>query len=30
VFLVEAWPDTPNAALHPGLPVDVTLATAGR
>jgi HlyD family secretion protein len=24
VFLVEAWPDTPNAALHPGLPVDVT------
>lgn len=26
VFLVEAWPDTPNAALHPGLPVDVALA----
>jgi HlyD family secretion protein len=30
VFLVEARPDTPNPALHPGLPVDVTLATAGR
>jgi hypothetical protein len=30
VFLVEAWPDTPNPALHPGLPVDVTLATAAR
>jgi HlyD family secretion protein len=26
VFLVEAWPDTPNPALHPGLPLDVTLA----
>jgi HlyD family secretion protein len=26
VFLVEAWPRTPNPALHPGLPVDVTLA----
>ena len=30
VFLVEAWPDTPNPALHPGLPVDVTLATRAR
>jgi HlyD family secretion protein len=27
VFLVEAWPDTPNPALHPGLPVEVALAT---
>jgi HlyD family secretion protein len=26
VFLVEARPDAPNAALHPGLPVEVTLA----
>ena len=26
VFLVEAWPAQPNPALHPGLPVDVTLA----
>jgi len=26
VFLVEAWPDTPNPALHPGLPVEVALA----
>jgi len=30
VFLVEAWPATPNPALHPGLPVDVTLATRTR
>lgn len=30
VFLVEAWPDTPNPALHPGLPVEVTLASAIR
>jgi len=28
VFLVEAWPDTPNPALHPGLPVEV-LRNAG-
>ena len=27
VFLVEARPDQPNPALHPGLPVEVTLAT---
>ena len=26
VFLVEARPDQPNPALHPGLPVEVTLA----
>jgi HlyD family secretion protein len=26
VFLVEAWPRAPSAALHPGLPVDVMLA----
>ena len=26
VFLVEARPDTPNPALHPGLPVEVTRA----
>jgi HlyD family secretion protein len=26
VFLVEARPDTPNAAFHPGLPVEVALA----
>jgi HlyD family secretion protein len=26
VFLVEAWPAQPNAALHPGLPVEVLLA----
>jgi len=25
VFLVEARPDVPNAALHPGLPVEVSL-----
>ena len=25
VFLVEARPDVPNAALHPGLPVEVTV-----
>jgi HlyD family secretion protein len=25
VFLVEARPDTPNPALHPGLPVEVSL-----
>jgi HlyD family secretion protein len=24
VFLVEAWPDSPNPALHPGLPVEVS------
>jgi HlyD family secretion protein len=30
VFLVEAWPDTPNPALHPGLPVEVALATHTR
>jgi HlyD family secretion protein len=27
VFLVEARPDAPNPALHPGLPVEVSLAT---
>lgn len=27
VFLVEAWPEAPAPALHPGLPVDVTLPT---
>jgi HlyD family secretion protein len=26
VYLVEARPDAPNPALHPGLPVEVTLA----
>ncbi|HEX6138009.1 MAG TPA: HlyD family efflux transporter periplasmic adaptor subunit [Casimicrobiaceae bacterium] len=26
VYLVEAWPDVPDPALHPGLPVEVTLA----
>jgi HlyD family secretion protein len=26
VFLVEARPDTPNPALHPGLPVEVSLS----
>jgi len=26
VFLVEARPDSPDAALHPGLPVEVALA----
>jgi HlyD family secretion protein len=26
VFLVEARPDEPNPALHPGLPVEVTIA----
>ena len=30
VFLVEAWPDAPNPALHPGLPVEVALATRSR
>jgi len=30
VFLVEARPDAPNAALHPGLPVEVALAPAER
>ena len=30
VFLVEAWPDTPNPALHPGLPVEVALAAGAR
>jgi HlyD family secretion protein len=28
VFLVEARPDAPNAALHPGLPVEVALVDA--
>jgi HlyD family secretion protein len=28
VFLVEAWPQQPNAALHPGLPVEVVLRGA--
>jgi HlyD family secretion protein len=28
VFLVEARPDEPNAALHPGLPVEVSLEAA--
>jgi HlyD family secretion protein len=27
VYLVEARPDTPNPALHPGLPVEVSLAS---
>jgi HlyD family secretion protein len=26
VFLIEARPDAPNAALHPGLPVEVALS----
>jgi HlyD family secretion protein len=26
VYLVEARPDAPNPALHPGLPVEVSLA----
>jgi len=30
VFLVEARPDAPNAALHPGLPVEVALASTER
>lgn len=30
VFLVEAWPDTPNPALHPGLPVEVALTAGAR
>jgi HlyD family secretion protein len=30
VFLVEARPDSPNLALHPGLPVEVALATQAR
>lgn len=30
VFLVEAWPDSPNAALHPGLPVGVALSIRNR
>jgi HlyD family secretion protein len=30
VFLVEAWPDAPNPALHPGLPVEVALAARAR
>ncbi|MDQ2916976.1 MAG: HlyD family efflux transporter periplasmic adaptor subunit [Pseudomonadota bacterium] len=30
VFLVEAWPDTPNPALHPGLPVEVALTARTR
>jgi HlyD family secretion protein len=30
VFLVEARPDVPNPALHPGLPVEVALATQSR
>jgi HlyD family secretion protein len=28
VFLVEARPEAPNPALHPGLPVEVTLVSA--
>jgi HlyD family secretion protein len=28
VFLVEAWPQPPNPALHPGLPVEVVLGGA--
>jgi len=27
VYLVEAWPDTPNPALHPGLPAEVSLGS---
>jgi HlyD family secretion protein len=30
VFLVEARPDEADASLHPGLPVEVTLAQAPR
>jgi HlyD family secretion protein len=30
VFLVEAWPDAPNPALHPGLPVEVALTAGAR
>jgi HlyD family secretion protein len=30
VFLVEARPDAPNPALHPGLPVEVALAARAR
>ena len=30
VFLVEARPDPPNPALHPGLPVEVALAGRAR
>jgi HlyD family secretion protein len=30
VFLVEARPDSPNPALHPGLPVEVALAARAR
>ena len=30
VFLVEAKPDTPNAALHPGVPVEVAVAARPR
>ena len=30
VFLVEARPETPNAALHPGLPVEVAPAARAR
>ncbi len=30
VYLVEAWPDAPNPALHPGLPVEAMLATPAR
>jgi HlyD family secretion protein len=30
VFLVEAWPDAPDPALHPGLPVEVALAARAR
>jgi HlyD family secretion protein len=26
VFLIEAKPDVPNPALHPGLPIEVTIA----
>ena len=30
VFLVEARPNAPNPALHPGLPVEVALAARAR
>ena len=30
VYLVEARPDAPNPALHPGLPVEVTLAAVAQ
>ena len=30
VYLVEARPDAPNPALHPGLPVEVTLGAVTR